>query len=221
VGALQLHGGGGPGDVSSSGPAGGVDGGRWDPPLPRRRRSSPGAARAALAVSARVTRGCRAAAVRGWCGGNGQLGLGSLRGAHSRPESRRARVPGSLLRVPRDGRGLRQRAPLGDGDPRGRRGRTGRRRGLLPGDGEAGEGVHPRGRHLPGRALPALPDRAPGRPVPDLSPAAADQSEPVSLLSALRRCGDHRFFTGDPGTGRERSDRPAPDRRDATSWQST
>ena len=62
--------------------------------------------------------------------------------------------------------------------------------GRIPGDGRPGEGVHPRRRRLPGRALPALRDRVPASGLRALPLAPARQSGAVPLLPRLRGLPD-------------------------------
>ena len=114
----------------------------------------------------------------------------------------------------------RLRAPL-PFEPRARGARADVRRDepharRLSRDGEAREGVHRGGRHLPGGAVPARAAAAPGGSVPDLPAAPPHQPEPVPVLPA-RGAGAHpdRLLAGDPGARRGRADRPAADRRHA------
>ena len=59
--------------------------------------------------------------------------------------------------------------------------------GRLPAGGRGGQGAHPRRRHLPGRARPALRPRPRRRPVRRLPGAAPGQPEPVHVLRAPPR----------------------------------
>ena len=78
--------------------------------------------------------------------------------------------------------------------------------------GRAREGVHPRGRHLPGGSEPALERRLPGRRLLDLPRPAGHQPEPVHVLPRLRGLRDR----GGVARGARHRDRPdgapAPDR---------
>ena len=107
---------------------------------------------------------------------------------------------------------------------------TGRRRPLTPGrgaggettrsparadyerNGGGGEGAHRRGRHLPGRPLPA--GRAPdtGRRAPALPDAAARESLAVPVPARARRPRPDRLVPGDAGQARGDAGEPEPDR---------
>ena len=62
----------------------------------------------------------------------------------------------------------------------------------LRGGGGARQGVHPRGRRLPGGPQPALERRLPGGRLLDLPRPARDQPEPVHVLPRLRGLRDRR-----------------------------
>ena len=94
----------------------------------------------------------------------------------ARPRSRRcSRAPAPRPREPRSRSARSARAGL-ERDAR-----------ALRRDGEALQGVHPRGRHLPGRALAALHAAAARRSAGDLPRAAAPEPVAVPVLHALRR----------------------------------
>ena len=90
----------------------------------------------------------------------------------------------------------------------------------LPRDGRAGEGVHPRRRHLPGRPLPALGAAVRPAALRPLPRAAAHQPVALHVLLQLRRLPGDRRQPRDPRPrrGRHRHDPPArrhpPARRD-------
>ena len=85
----------------------------------------------------------------------------------------------------------------------------------LPRDGEAGEGLHRRRRHLPGGAVAALRGAVRPAAVRALPGAEAHQPVAVPLLPRLRRVRAGRLQPRDPGARpRRRGDHP-PDRRHA------
>ena len=79
----------------------------------------------------------------------------------------------------------------------------------------AREGVHPRGRRLPGGAEPALERRLPGRGVLDLPRPARHQPEPVHVLPRLRGLRDRRRLARVARQGHGPARRAAADRRHA------
>ena len=89
------------------------------------------------------------------------------------------------------------------------------------GDGRPDRRVRPRRRRLPGRALPALVGRGPGRGVLDLPRAARRQPEPVHVLPGLRGLRGRRRLARAAADGHRpprlhpADRRHAPARRDA------
>ena len=67
-----------------------------------------------------------------------------------------------------------------------------------------GQGAHPRGRHLPGRARPALRRRPRRRPARRLPRAASDQPEPVHVLRAGGRADPGRVLARADGAAARR-----------------
>ena len=128
----------------------------------------------------------------------GRCGTGLPAGRHR--DRGRARTPARA--GPAGGHGPHRPADL-QLEPGLRRLRGGRR---------AREGVHPRGRRLPGGPEPALERRLPGGRLLDLPRPARDQPEPVHVLPRLRGLRDRRGVTGGARDrdGPERS--AAPDR---------
>ncbi len=88
----------------------------------------------------------------------------------------------------------------------------------LPEGGRGGQGVHPRRRHLPGRARPALRPDARRRPVRRVPRAAAGESEPVHVLPPPRRDHHRRLVARTDGAAARPQGDLAADRRDATAW---
>ena len=87
--------------------------------------------------------------------------------------------------------------------------------GHVPAGGRGRQGVHPRRRHLPGRARPALRHRARRRSVRRLPGAAAGQPEPVHVLPAPPRDHDRRLVARADGAGARPQGDLAADRRHA------
>ena len=80
---------------------------------------------------------------------------------------------------------------------------------------EKSQGLHPRRRHLPGRAV-AAPERAvPGAPGRRVPRAARAQSVAVHVFPRCRRHPGGRLVAGDPGAPAGRRGHRAPDRRHA------
>ena len=77
------------------------------------------------------------------------------------------------------------------------------------------EGVHPRRRHLPGRAVAALRGRFPAAGLRALPLAPARQPGAVPVLPRLRGFPDRLLEPGDPGAGARRHGHHPPDRRHA------
>ena len=82
-------------------------------------------------------------------------------------------------------------------------------------DGRAGEGVHPRRRHLPGGALAALRAAVPPAAVRALPGAAPAQPLAVPVLPRPRRLRAGRLEPRDPGPPARRQGHRPPDRRHA------
>ena len=146
-------------------------------------------------------------------------GGGSLRCGPSPPP--RARRPRARLRAGRRGHRRGQGAaerprPADRARPRGAaRVRLQHRLGRVRRGGRAGQGVHPRGRRLPGRAEPALDGRVPGRRLLDLPRPARDQPEPVHVLPRLRGLRGGRGVAGGARDGQRQARGAQADRRHA------
>ena len=85
--------------------------------------------------------------------------------------------------------------------------------GALPPDRRAGQGVHRRRRHLPGRPLAASRRADTGPPVHDLPGPADDQPVAVHVLPRLRRPPDRRRLAGAAGPAGRADRHQPPDRR--------
>ena len=154
---------------------------------------------------------------------------GERRAGGLRPPAPRGHDPGQRVRGGRRRRGLRRRrrrrSPTCASAWRSRcRARTRGRReppaftsnigseGYADGGG-ALQGVHPRGRRLPGGAEPALERRLAGGGVLDLPRPARDQPQPLHVLPRLRGLRDRGRVAGVADQGRGAPRRAAPDRR--------
>ena len=85
-----------------------------------------------------------------------------------------------------------------------------------PRDGGAGEGVHPRRRHLPGGAVAALqPCPSSCRPSRSTGRCAGSTPRPSCSISTSAAIAHRRLQPGDPGAAARRQGHHPPDRRHA------
>ena len=103
--------------------------------------------------------------------------------------------------------------PADELDRAARRSRPRRCADVVPARGRGGAGAHPRRRHLPGRARPALRPRRTGRPVRRVPGAAPGEPVAVHVLPAPSRGDARRLVARADGAAARRAGDQPPDRR--------